>query len=141
MKKTYPLISLFIVFALLLAVVPAQAATPEYFSFQKDCNTGTCVIYAADPFTVLVGGWIDYATPNFTNEAGFMKQTSAITIHASNGATLSGVVSWVYHNGVFQGRFDIQSGTGTLEGVHAFGTISALESGKYDLTGEYFVAP
>ncbi len=141
MKKAYLFTSILMVLSMLMAVAPAQAATPEPFSIRKDCHTGTCYIISASPFTELVGAWIEYGTPNFTNPALITIQSSSITIHASDGDTLSGRVAWVLHDGVFQGNFTFQSGTGDLEDVHAQGTITALGGWVFDLTGDYFVAP
>ncbi|MGE5123734.1 MAG: hypothetical protein ACM3H7_04395, partial [Acidobacteriaceae bacterium] len=119
---------------------------PESFYMVKACaGPGNCTItQATAPFDVFLGTKVSYTNYNFGPDAsGNVRMTAAITLTSTNPEdTLSGIVSWVYHNGDFTGHISLQSGTGIFEGMHAEGEIglTAWPSTFY-FSGNYLVAP
>jgi hypothetical protein len=147
MKKNQLSISLIIFIAILLVATPAMAAPVQPFYLEKVCDMpNSCLLQnAAPPFQVLNGGRIYYFDhAYFENSAGNMHESAAILLTSADGLnTLLGNVSWVLHDGEFQGRYILQSGTGVFEGVHANGVVEVIswETMTFSLTGIYFFTP
>ncbi len=147
MKRRYLFTTLLIVILLLLAVAPVQAATPQSFYMVKACTgPGICTITSADaPFDVFVGQPVTYDMHNFgPDAAGNVHMTAGITLTSGEDPadTVSGMVSWVYHDGVMTGHISLQSGTGDFAGIHAEGVIGLTSwPSTFYFSGQYFFAP
>jgi hypothetical protein len=146
MKKHYLFTAVLVVMLLLLAVAPVQAAAPQPFYVDKVCGAAGCKIQnAAPPFDVFNGTTVQYENKNYgPDSAGNMHMTAGITLTSSSDSqdTISGIVSWVYHDGVFTGHFSFQSGTGDFAGIHARGEIGLVTwPTNFYFSGDYFFAP
>lgn len=139
--------SVIVVLIALAVVVPASASTHQSFYLEKVCDLpNSCLLQnGAPPFDVLNGGRIYYFDhAYFENAAGNMHESAMVLLSSADGQnTMLGNVSWVMHDGLFSGRYIIQSGTGVFEGIHAVGTVEVLswETVTFVLTGNYFFAP
>jgi hypothetical protein len=147
MKRNNLLISTLVVITILIAAVPAKAATSEPFYLEKVCDLpNSCLLQnGAPPFDVLNGGRIYYFDhAYFGNPAGNMHESAAVLLTSADGQnTMLGSVSWVMHDGEFSGHYIIQSGTGVFGGIHAKGIVEvkSWDTSTFLLTGDYFFAP
>lgn len=144
MKRISWLTSIVVVISLLLTVMPAKAADPDSFYMKKTCGASGCVISeGTGPFSAFDGTTAAYTMINTGfDSAGNRHMTAFITLNAGSEGTLSGIVSWVYHNGEFTGHISLQSGTGSFEGIHAEGDIGLISwPTTFSFSGQYVVAP
>jgi hypothetical protein len=135
MKKL--LVMALAILSITLVVTAVEASKPDYFYLEKVCpdpDSPFCDLQAAEPFTGLNGGQIEYlscapATDKWLCEV-------VLTTKSGDGS-VSGRVRWVSDHGYFT----LRRGTGSLAGLHAVGRIDWLHDDTFSLEGTYHVEP
>ena len=135
MKKL--IVMALVILLITLVVAAVEASKPDYFYLEKVCadpDSPFCDLRAANPFTDLNGGQLEYlscapATDKFLCAV-------VLTTESGDGA-VSGRVRWVSDHGYFT----LRQGTGSLAGLHAVGRIDFLYDRTFSLEGTYHVEP